>query len=304
MRRTLLLAGLLIGGLAVTGLARAADQAPKTIDLWLWRAAAPGEQGDIGPEKVQKPTKPGQKVKLITNVSRPMITMYRPAKDKDTGAAVVIAPGGGYNILAWDLEGEEVAQWLNSLGVTGIVLKYRVPRRAGTKGPPPQALIDAQRALSLVRSRAGEWGIDPKRIGMLGFSAGGHLTAWASTNFDRRAYEPADTVVDKVSCRPDFAVLVYPGGVVVKDTSELSPEIRVTKDTPPMFFAHAGDDRVPAENSAALYLALRKAGVPAELHVYESGGHGFGLRPTGRPSATWPQRCAEWLKTQKILPSK
>jgi acetyl esterase/lipase len=303
MRRALLLVALPIAALVVSGLARAADQTPQTIDLWLWRAAAPGEQGDIGPEKVQ-PAKPGQKVKLITNVSRPMITIHRPAKDKDTGAAVLIAPGGGYNVLAWDLEGEEVAQWLNSIGVTGIVLKYRVPRRAGTKGPPPQALMDAQRALSLVRSQAKEWRIDPKRIGMLGFSAGGHLTAWASTNFDRRAYEAADPLVDTVSCRPDFAVLVYPGGVVVKDSTELSPEIRVTKDTPPMFFAHAGDDRVSAENSAALYLALRKAGVPAELHIYASGGHGFGLRATGQPCATWPQRCAEWFKAQHILQAK
>src|SRR5262249_40480127 len=149
-----------------------------------------------------------------------------PAKDKDVGAAVVIAPGGGYNILAFDKEGTEVAEWLNTLGVTGIVLKYRVPRRPGTpqNAPPPQALMDAQRSLSLVRSKAKDWGIDPKRIGMLGFSAGGHLTAWTATNFDKRAYEPLDEI-DGVSCRPDFAVLLYPGYVAVGEKQELASDI-------------------------------------------------------------------------------
>jgi acetyl esterase/lipase len=276
--------------------------AEKPLTLDVWPGKAPGDKGDIGGEKVEG-SKPGEApVKRITNVTRPTIAVFRPAKDKDTGAAVLVAPGGGYNILAYDKEGEEVAQWLNTIGVTGVVLKYRVPRRADTpKGaPPPQALMDAQRAMSLVRSKAGEWGLDPKRIGMLGFSAGGHLTAWTSTNFDKRAYEPVDEV-DKVSCRPDFAVLVYPGMVVARDGGELSPQIRVTKTTPPTFFAHAGDDRVPAENSVVMYLALKKAGVPAELHVYAKGGHGFGLRPSKQPCSTWPQRCAEWMKAQGFL---
>jgi acetyl esterase/lipase len=195
-----------------------------------------------------------------------------------------------------------VAAWLNSIGVTGIVLKYRVPRRPGTPGDqaPPQAQMDAQRAISLVRSRAKELGIDPKRIGMLGFSAGGHLTAWTATNFDRRSYEPLDEI-DKESCRPDFAVLIYPGYLVPKDKSELAPDVRVSKETPPTFFAHAGDDGVSPLNSVVMYHALKKAGVPAELHVYASGGHGFGLRPTGKPCATWPQRCAEWMSAQGFL---
>ena len=273
MKRFLLSVGwaLVVGSVAV-----AADK-PQTIDLWPGKP--PGETADVGQEKVLE-SKPGEKpVQRVTNVSHPTLTVFRPAKDKDTGAAVVIAPGGGYAILAWDLEGEEVAQWLNSVGVTGIVLKYRVPRRPGTPGDtaPPHARMDAQRAISLVRANAKEWNIDPKRIGMLGFSAGGNLTAWTCTNFDKRSYEPADEA-DKESCRPDFAVLIYPAYLLKKDTDELAPDIRVTKETPPTFFAHAGDDGVRAENSVEMFLALRKAGVPAELHVYASGGHGFGLR--------------------------
>jgi len=272
---------------------------PLTLDVWPGKP--PGEVGVIGPEKILD-DKPGQrKVIRITNVTRPTISVHRPPKEKDTGAAVVICPGGGYSILAWDLEGEEVAAWLNSIGVTGIVLKYRVPRREGqSSGPPMQPLQDAQRALSLVRSRAKEWGIDPHRIGMLGFSAGGHLTAAAATNFDRRAYETLDAL-DKVSCRPDFAVLVYPAYLITKDGKEMAADIRVSKDTPPMFLAHAGDDRVSPENSVRMYLALKQAGVPADLHVFSSGGHGFGLRPSDDPCSTWPQRCADWLRVQGLL---
>jgi len=273
---------------------------PVVIDVWL--AKAPGEKGDIGEEKFLD-QKPGEKpVKRLTNVTRPTLTIFRPAKDKDTGAAVVVCPGGGYNILAWDLEGEEVAAWLNSIGVTGIVLKYRVPRRpADVKGEPPIGpLQDAQRALSLLRTRSKELGIDPKRVGILGFSAGGHLAAAASTSFDQRAYEPIDDV-DKASCRPDFAVLVYPGYLAQKDKDELIPQIKVTKETPPCFFAHAGNDPVKPENSIVMYLALKKAGVPAELHVYSSGGHGFGLRKSDQACSTWPDRCGAWLNALGML---
>ncbi len=291
---------LLMASLIVVPLLSAAE---KPVLFNVWPGQAPGEKEPIGEEKVLE-SKPGEKpVKRITNVSKPTLTIFRPAKDKDTGAAVVIAPGGGYNILAWDLEGEEVASWLNSIGVTGIVLKYRVPRRpSDPKGEPPvRALMDAQRAVSLVRSKAGELGIDPKRIGILGFSAGGHLAAATTTNFDHRSYEPIDDV-DKVSCRPDFAVLVYPAYLVDKDGVQLKPDIRVSKETPPVFFVHASDDRgVTPANSAQMYLALKKAGVPSELHIYTSGGHGFGLRPSDKPCSTWPKRCEDWLRAQGVL---
>jgi len=277
-----------------------AQDKPRVLDVWPGKA--PGETADLGPEKAleQKPSE--RQVVRLTNISRPTLTIHRPAKENDTGAAIVICPGGGYNILAWDLEGEEVARWLNSIGVTGIILKYRVPRRAGQAKdqPPPGPLQDAQRALSLVRSRASELGLDAKRIGILGFSAGGHLAASASVNFDKRSYDPIDAV-DEASCRPDFTVLIYPAYLVKKDSGELAADIRIRKECPPTFFVHAGNDPVKAENSIRAYLALKSAGVPAELHVYASGGHGFGLRPSEHPVSMWPARCADWLRGLGVL---
>jgi acetyl esterase/lipase len=275
----------------------------KSLVVNVWPGKAPGETGDVGPEKfLEKKPKEKPGVKRLTNVSQPTLTIYRPAPDRDTGTAVVICPGGGYHILAWDLEGEEVAAWLNSIGVTGIILKYRVPRRSNEPGdkPPLGPLQDAQRALSLVRSNARKWKLEPDRIGILGFSAGGHLTASAATNFDKRAYQAVDDV-DKVSCRPDFAVLIYPAYLLAKGEDKLAPDIRVGKKCPPMFFAHAGDDGVKADNSVQMYLALKRAGVPAELHIYAAGGHGFGRRPSRHPCSTWPQRCADWLRSRGLL---
>ncbi|MCL4201253.1 MAG: alpha/beta hydrolase [Pirellulaceae bacterium] len=279
----------------------AAESSTEAPTMNVWPATAPGEKGDIGEEKLMPPQ--GEKpVDRLSNVSVPTITVYKPAKDKDTGTAVLICPGGGYNILAMDLEGTEVADWLNSIGVTGIVLKYRVPRRKDQeKHLAP--LQDAQRAMSLVRRHAEEWGIAKDRIGILGFSAGGHLSATASTNFDRRAYELIDEV-DQLSCRPDFTVLVYPAyltGEGAAASGALAPEIRVTAETPPTFFAHAGDDRISPENSIAMYLALKRAGVPGELHVYSSGGHGFGLRPSEQQCSTWPQSCERWMRSRGLL---
>lgn len=283
---------------AVDATGPAAD-APPTCDVW--PGQPPGESGQFGAEKVLDEHPSPKPVKRVTNVTKPTLTIYRPAKDRDTGAAVVICPGGGYSILAWNLEGVEVADWLNSVGVTAIILKYRVPERPGQpKWAAP--LKDAQRAVSLVRSKASEWGIDPKRIGILGFSAGGNVSALACTHFDHRSYEAIDEV-DQKSCRPDFGILIYPAWLVDEHEDKLTPEFAVNSQTPPMFLAHAGDDHIRPANSAVMYLALRKAGVPAELHVYASGGHGFGLRPTTQPCCTWPQRCEEWMRSQKLLGS-
>ena len=275
---------------------RAAD--PLTLDVWPG-GKAPGNAGPAVDEKWDG--------KKVTNVTRPTLTVFRPDKDKDVGAAVIVCPGGGYKSLMMDYEGEDVARWLTTLGVTGIVLKYRLPAPEGTPRWAP-ALQDAQRSVSLVRSKAAEWGIDPQRIGVLGFSAGGHLSAAVSTNFDKRTYDAVDDV-DKSSCRPDFAVLVYPGGVLEKGadgkpTEKLSAEVRVTPQTPPAFIVMADNDPVNPVNAVTYYLALKHAGVPAELHVYSAGGHGFGIKKTDKPAATWPERCAEWMRGQGILKAK
>jgi gluconolactonase len=279
-------------------LATAAD-APPTQDLW--PGVAPGEKGNIPEEKDTPAT---GAIKSITNVSKPTLTIYRPAKDKDTGAAIVIAPGGGYSVLAWEHEGTMVGEWLQSAGITGIVVKYRVPRRPDQPkdAPPIGALQDAQRAISTARAKAKDWGIDPNRIGMLGFSAGGHLTAWTATNSDKRAYDAIDDI-DKASCRPDFAVMIYPGGVLDK-MGKLAPEIRIAKDTPPCFFALAYNDNGPLDGTLKMMAALKQAGVSAELHVYSEGGHGFGMRASDKPHSTWPKRCEEWLRTEGFLVAK
>jgi acetyl esterase/lipase/SAM-dependent methyltransferase len=276
----------------------------------LWPCKAPEEPGTIGAEKVamspkldKKQVEVTESTRMVTNVTNPTISIYRPAKEKDTGTAVLICPGGGYWNLYWELEGEEVAAWLNSIGVTGIILKYRVPRRPDEiKGEPARRpLQDAQRAVSLVRSRAKEWGIDPKRIGMVGFSAGGHLVMATATSFEKRTYEPIDDI-DKVSCRPDFAIPVYSGYLKAKDKDELAPGLSVPKGTPPVFLVHGGEDLVSTpEHSVFMYLALKRAGVPAELHIYASTAHDFGVRPSERPYGGWTEACAKWMRQQRFL---
>jgi acetyl esterase/lipase len=274
------------------------------IVLPLWPGKAVGDYGSIGEERIRSPEDaPTKDAKWLTNVTRPTITVFRPPKEKNTGAAMLVCPGGGYWNLAWDLEGEEVAAWLNTVGITGIVLKYRVPRRPGQPEelPAPGPLLDAQRAVSLVRSKAGEWEIDPKRIGIVGFSAGGHLAVATATSYDKRSYEPIDDT-DKASCRPDFAVAVYSGYFVAAETGALAPYIRIPRRTPPVLLVHASDDSVShVENSIVMYQALRRVGIPTELHVYATGGHGFGVRPSDRPCSTWTDRCVAWLKSQKLL---
>jgi acetyl esterase/lipase len=272
----------------------------------VWPATAPGETGAIGPEQDVNAKAGQRKIRRITNVTQPTLTIYKAPSDKDTGAAVLIAPGGGYHILAFNYEGTEVAEWLNSIGVTGIVLKYRVPRRPGEGEDvyPLGAKQDAQRAMSLMRSRASELGIDPKRLGMLGFSAGGHLTAWTSNNSDKRAYERIDSI-DDASSRPDFSILLYPAYLTPKDhPDQLSPEMRVTKDTPPCFLAHAADDHILPANSIRYFEALNQNKVSAELHIFSSGGHGFGLGEEGKPTASWPKLCEAWMRSSGLLERK
>lgn len=277
----------------------------KPIDLW--PLGAPGEKGGIGEERdMTKPTEnliAGKPVIRLGNVTNPTITVYKPAPRKDTGAAVVVFPGGGYHILALDLEGTEVCAWLNSIGVTGILLKYRVPKREGLQKHVP-ALQDAQRTMGLVRQHAKQWRIDPRRVGVLGFSAGGHLSAALSSNVEQRTYPKVDEA-DTLSCRPDFAVLIYPGGLTVKSESDkIAPELHITSNTPPSFLAMAADDPVRIENALFYTLALKDAKVPVDLHIFATGGHGYGLRPSNELVTTWPKRAEEWMRNRGWLEKK
>jgi acetyl esterase/lipase len=280
--------------------------------LSIWPGPVPGDDANsIGRERVRAPSEaPTKTAKWITDVTRPTLTVFPAPRDNNTTAAVIICPGGGYWNLAWDLEGEEVAAWFNQAGLTAAILKYRVPRRAGQPEarPAPGPLLDAQRAVSLLRSRATGLGIDPERIGVMGFSAGGHLALSTATHFDQRAYNPVDEI-DLASCRPNFVVAVYPGYLIEQQPAGveinkhlLAPYVRIPEETPPTFLVHASDDPVAgAENSALMYLALTKAHVPAELHVYAQGGHGFGVRPNPLPCSTWPDRCLAWLRAIGIV---
>lgn len=283
----------------------ASQPAPGQVTLNLWPQGAPDAQPNPKPEVDTTTAKDslvaGRPVIRLGNVSTPTLTLY-PPKGTNTGAAVVVFPGGGYTILAMDLEGTEVCDWLNSIGVNCVLVKYRVP----DSGPYPKsaaALQDAQRTMGMVRAHAAEWHIDPGRVGVLGFSAGGHLVAALSTQFDRRLYRLVDAA-DKLSCRPDFALLIYPGYIALADQNfALNPDIQLTAKTPPAFLVQAEDDPVHVENSIVYFTALKKAGVPAEMHIYAQGGHGYGLRRTALPITTWPQSAEVWLHTIHVLAS-
>ncbi|MFZ0744990.1 MAG: alpha/beta hydrolase [Terracidiphilus sp.] len=280
--------------------------APGTLTLPLWPGVAPGAPANPAPEvdttTAKDPLVAGRPVVRLGNVSSPTLTLYA-AKGDNSGAAVVVFPGGGYQILAIDLEGTEVCDWLNSIGINCVLVKYRVPN-TGPYPKSPAALQDAQRAVGLVREHAAGWHLDPSRIGVLGFSAGAHLAAALSTHFDQRLYSPVDTA-DRLSCRPDFAVIVYPGYLALADQNFApNPDIHPTSDTPPTFLVQAEDDPVHVENAVVYFMALKNAKVPAELHIYAQGGHGYGLRRTALPVTTWPQRAEDWFHTIKVLPAK
>ncbi|MFZ0276232.1 MAG: alpha/beta hydrolase [Candidatus Sulfotelmatobacter sp.] len=274
----------------------------------IWPGTVPDAQPVPGPETTKIDSDffvAGRHVTGVFNVTQPTMTVYAP-KGKSTGAAVVVFPGGGFEGLAIDLEGTEVCDWLTSAGITCVLLKYRVPSlpydwhckcRPNDLAESKLALEDAQRTMGLVRSHADEWHIDPHKVGVLGFSAGGYLVAEISTHFDHRRYAPVDAA-DRESCRPDFAVAIYPGHLWTGDKLELNPYVHVTRKTPPTFLLQAEDDHVDGVDQALVYyIGLKKAGVPVEMHLYAHGGHAFGLRRTKIPITGWPQLVETWLGT-------
>jgi acetyl esterase/lipase len=307
---------------------------PGHTQVPIWPGAAPDPQPVKGPEVVEPSGNAflvaGRQVTGVSNVTRPTMTVYSPTGN-NTGVAIVVFPGGGYQTLAIDLEGTEVCDWLMSQGITCVLLKYRVTDvgpypKSGPYPESPMALEDAQRTMGLVRRNATEWHIDPHKIGVLGFSAGGHLVAALSNHFERRVYAAVDAA-DTVSCRPDFAVAVYPGHLslhaaewdakqgtkrfVIRHLEHqsiadaflaLNPDLQVSSRTPPTFLLQAEDDQVDSVyDSLAYFVALQKAGVPAEMHLYAHGGHAFGLRQTKLPITEWPQLVKTWLKATGMI---
>lgn len=305
-RSALILCVIALTTLGVTAQEPAWEPAPGHITLPLWPNGAPGAPANVAPEAdMTKPTDnliAGRPLVRLGNVSKPTITYYAPQKPSASPApAVIVFPGGGYQILAIDLEGTEVCDWLNKINVACLLVKYRVPNT----GPFPKssaALQDAQRALGLARQHAKEWNIDPGKIGVLGFSAGAHLSAALSTHFDKRLYDRIDAADDQ-SCRPDFAFIIYPGYLANEDQGmATNPEIKPTEQTPPSFILQAEDDPVHVENATNYFLQLKGAKVPAELHIYAEGGHGYGLRETKLPVTHWTRLAETWLTSIKVLP--
>lgn len=309
--RALVLALVLIAGVTQDCDAQSGWQpAAGHTQIRLWPGGPPGPRSDAGAEAIHNAVDRdtgsrklvgGKPYSYVENVTQPTITVYSPARN-NTGAAVIVYPGGGFNVLAIDIEGTEVCDWLTSIGISCVLLKYRVPcKHEGAYRECPQAHQDAQRAMSIVRSRAAEWRIHPDKIGVIGFSAGAHMAIMSSTRFDR-LYAAVDEA-DRVSSRPDFALVLYPGRMAYRGTGFApNPDIRVTGRTPPTFLVHAYDDPMnPVENSLLYAAALRKAGVPAEIHVYAKGGHAFGLRRTALSATAWPQLAEAWLNVIGVI---
>jgi acetyl esterase/lipase len=262
-------------------------------EVRLWPNGAPGSQGETAPEVFEKTDNP-KLPKHFTVVHYPSIYVFLPPKEKANGTAVVIAPGGGHSQLVIDKEGYDIADWLNKQDIAGFVLKYRLARAKDSHYTvPDHALADAARAMRTVRYHAKEWGIDPARIGVMGYSAGGEVAALMETRFDAGNDSAADPI-DRVASRPDFAVVVYPG--------YRPGTVTVPKDAPPTFLLCADNDRSHVVTTVNLYLDLQKQGVSSEMHIYAAGGHGFGMRATNLPVATWPDRLKEWMLDRKLIP--
>lgn len=260
-------------------------------EIPLWANGAPGSEGKLNNEKVEMVG--GGKERRVSGVVNPTIAVYTPSRESATGAAVIVAPGGGHRFHSFDHEGHNVAKWLASVGVVGVVLKYRLARGEGNPFEvETHVLQDTQRAIRTVRARAAEWGVNPKRVGIIGFSAGGELAALAATRFDAGNASATD-VIERQGSRPDFQALLYPG---------LPKEPRISKEMPPTFLCAAHDDRPNiSEGLAEYYLAVKRAGVPVELHLFTGGGHGFGIRKTKFPVSSWPDRFEAWMKHMGFL---
>lgn len=284
-------------GVSVVFMSLAVASAPLTLKLWPEGAPEPpgariGAESDFRKEQ-------DDGFRRITNVTEPALTVYRPARPN--GTAVLVCPGGGHRYLTIEHEGTMVCEWLNSLGVTAGLLKYRVPAR-DESDRSREALQDAQRAMRIIRHHAAEWGVRPDRIGMLGFSAGAHVTIMNSL-YPKAARYPEKEGWDKKDAAPNFAVAIYPGRLLEKDdTGKLGPAVAVTKDAPPLCLIHAHDDPLSSAGSALLYLEYKKLGLPCELHIYGQGGHAFGMKKLGNPVNSWPDRVADWMKAMGWLP--
>ncbi|MEQ8552544.1 MAG: alpha/beta hydrolase [Cyclobacteriaceae bacterium] len=290
---------------------------PQSQVIDLWHGKVPGAITNTGYQQTVNSEDNWTKMRFITD---PSLDMYPAPADKANGTAVIICPGGGYWGLAITHEGADVAEWLTSLGITAFVLKYRLPDDAIMKDKSIGPLQDGQEAIRTVRRNAKKWNIDPNKIGIMGFSAGGHLASTLSTHFDEMVYEPIDTT----SARPDFSLLIYPVISMDKDithggsrynllgenpspdqVNRFSNELQVSNETPPAFLIHSMDDgAVPVRNSINYAMAMQKHNRPSELHLYQSGGHGYGLGRSENTESSWPEACSKWLKARGFLKEK
>lgn len=278
------------------------SDAAEPAEIEIWPSGLPAGSVKIPEERAKQLTAEltEERIKFVDN---PTLTVFPAPEATANGCAVVICPGGGYNILAWPKEGIEVAEWFNTIGVTAFVLKYRVPRR-DPENVHWEPMQDVQRAVRVVRHQAKKWGIDPDRIGTLGFSAGGHLTVMSGVQYNTKCYDRVDEA-DDLSCRPDFICPIYAAylgdGYDDKKGAKLGPLVTVTKETPPVFMAVTWDDAMRGALSASLFVRLKENGVPAELHAYSKGGHGYGIRPSDEPISTWHHQLAAWMKLSGFL---